>query len=53
MNNDKNQAQGEKKELTLEELGHVVGGAIARGTVKAGGKGSINGEPVEFPVDEF
>jgi hypothetical protein len=50
---DSKKQPSEKKQLTLEELGHVVGGAKKRGTVKAGGKGSINGEPTEFPVDEF
>jgi hypothetical protein len=48
---DKKQQPSEQKELTLEELSHVAGGL--RATVKGGGKGSINGEPTEFPVDEF
>ena len=51
--NDKKPEQNATKQLTLEELDHVIGGAAARPTIKAGGKGSINGEPVEFPVDEF
>jgi hypothetical protein len=49
---DSKQQPSEKKQLTLEELSSVVGGA-RKGKVKAGGKGSINGEPTEFPVDEF
>jgi hypothetical protein len=39
-----------KKKLTVEDLKKIRGG---RRRVKAGGKGSINGQPVEFPVDEF
>jgi hypothetical protein len=43
-----------KKQLTLEDLEKIVGGRrVSGGRVRAGGRGSINGEPVEFPVDEW
>ena len=38
------------KKLTIEDLKNVRGG---RRKIKSGGRGSINGKPCEFPVDEF
>lgn len=43
-------AQTSTKKLTIEDLKKIRGG---RARVKSGGRGSINGKRVEFPVDEF